>query len=440
MSCSPAIRRLAQRRRFAPAWPCALLLLGGLAAAARANGLVFTVNTAADLPDASLGDHIADADLSTPGAQVTLRAAVMQANAEFGPDTIMIPAGIWKLTLAGTDDAKLGDLDVTDDLTIIGVAADPQTGEAGTIIDAKKLKDRVFDVVSGRTLTLQGLTLRNGRALGTGQSGGAIRVAGSASLTQVILSGCKSGLGGGAIDVTSNLSSLTLQDVLFEKDTATGDGGGLSIEGGLLDAERVTWQSCKSTKGHGGGLALTAGFGMLKNVTFSSNSAKLDGGAIEVLSLQNLQGGDGTPGVLSITSSTLGDNVCKATSGIGSDDSFATNNVLLRDTLLDNKGKRNWGPGAPPSSLGGNLDSGSTCALPDDELSNTDPLLLKLKNYGGFTPTRALKTGSPAIDHGVDSGAPTTDQRGMPRVDIPDLGGLSSYDCGAFEFEEPAQP
>ncbi|MBK8285611.1 MAG: hypothetical protein IPK97_12490 [Ahniella sp.] len=41
-----------------------------------------------DTPDASLADPNCDADLTRPGNQCTLRAAVMQANHKPGPDRI----------------------------------------------------------------------------------------------------------------------------------------------------------------------------------------------------------------------------------------------------------------------------------------------------------------------------------------------------------------
>jgi hypothetical protein len=112
------------------------------------------------------------------------------------------------------------------------------------------------------------------------------------------------------------------------------------------------------------------------------------------------------------------------------DDSAST--ALLRNTLLDNKGQRN-GSG-PFASLGGNLDSGTSCNFGDLDQSDVKPLLLKLKNWGGFTPTHALDADSPAIDRGTDSGCPPADQRGQERVDVFGVGDFALCDSGAFEF------
>ena len=60
-------------------------------------GLVatFTVDSTADAVDANPGDGVCDDGLGNG----TLRAAIMEANALAGADTIDIPAGIYTLTL-----------------------------------------------------------------------------------------------------------------------------------------------------------------------------------------------------------------------------------------------------------------------------------------------------------------------------------------------------
>ncbi len=114
-------------------------------------GLGLCVAQAADfIVDEIAVDEI-DADLNdgvclTANNACTLRAAVMQANASVGViDTITLPVGDISLTIAGVDercdgdmpcsgdgtegnpylpvitaDASIGDLDITDDLTITG--------------------------------------------------------------------------------------------------------------------------------------------------------------------------------------------------------------------------------------------------------------------------------------------------------------------------------
>src|SRR2546428_469029 len=98
------------RRRFL--FTLASLLL----AAAPAVAATFTVNDTTDTVDAALGDGMC----ATAGGTCTLRAAIQEANALPGPDTIMVPAGTCLLTIEGRDDdlAATGDLDIPDDVTI----------------------------------------------------------------------------------------------------------------------------------------------------------------------------------------------------------------------------------------------------------------------------------------------------------------------------------
>ena len=58
-----------------------------------------------------------------------------------------------------------------------------------------------------------------------------------------------------------------------------------------------------------------------------------------------------------------------------------------------------------------------------------DPKAGILSNNGGNTDTMALLPGSPAIDSGNDANAPATDQRGLPRFGVSDI--------GAFEVQPP---
>ncbi len=65
--------------------------------------------------------------------------------------------------------------------------------------------------------------------------------------------------------------------------------------------------------------------------------------------------------------------------------------------------------------------------LPADTIAS-DPLLAPLADNGGLTWTHALRSGSPAIDHG-DAGTLTTDQRGIGFARV--LGARA--DIGAYE-------
>ena len=161
----------------------------------------FTVNSTADTNDLVAGDGLC-ADAS---GNCTLRAAIQEANAFAGSDTINLGTATYTLTgLAGDDLASSGDLDITQDVTVTG------TGTTNTFVSGGSV-DRVFDIDpsgSGITVTISNLTIQSGNV--PGESGGGIRNRGILSLTATTLSSNISGIDGGGI---LNLGNLTRKGV-----------------------------------------------------------------------------------------------------------------------------------------------------------------------------------------------------------------------------------
>lgn len=132
-------------------WSMLLLLL---ASATNAGAAEFVLTTPADAVDALPGDG----ECATVEDQCTLRAAIQEANAQPGPDSIVLAAGTYVLALPGRgeDAAASGDLDVTDALSLTGAGAE------ATIIDGDRL-DTVLQLHAGAgTVTLTGLSLARG--------------------------------------------------------------------------------------------------------------------------------------------------------------------------------------------------------------------------------------------------------------------------------------
>ena len=207
---------------------------------------------------------------ATPG---TLRWAINQANLNPGADTIVLPAGTYRITLAGAGEALnlTGDFNVSGDLSIVGANA------GTTFIDANGL-DRAFRVHSG-TLNLSQVTVENGSSA----TGGAVRVeaAGSLDLRNAVLrNNVATGAGGGAI---SSAGTLTVASVTFNSNSTAGLGGALHTQGNAsatLSDLSFTGNSAQrggAIYGDTPGATLT-----VRDAAFSSNTASNSGGAIHM--------------------------------------------------------------------------------------------------------------------------------------------------------------
>ena len=191
--------------------------------------------------------------------ELSLREAVLLANAVPGADTVTFAAGMSGLTIL----LASGELEVTDTLTI-----DASALAENVVIDALQ-QSRVlhFSAMTG-DLDLAGLTLQNGKTTGAGSfySGGGIRFLSSGTLK--LISSTVSGnrttgnmvYGGGvfAKSGTVTLTDSTLSDNHIEGDNAV--GGGISTTSGPVTLTRSTL-SGNSTSGnnsHGGGLLTTS--------------------------------------------------------------------------------------------------------------------------------------------------------------------------------------
>jgi CSLREA domain-containing protein len=194
-----------------------------------AAAVTYTVNSTADTPDADVGT----AKCADAHARCSLRAAIMQSNFHAGADTIVVPAGTFKLTRKGDEDsAILGDLDITDSLTVKGA------GSAKTIIDGNGgvTGDRVVQVLATAThVTIAGLTLEHGRRTATFDEGGGLFWSGGGSalaLSDVVLAANSAYYGGGAfIAYSASGDSVDLNHVVIRSNTATAAaGGGLAVD------------------------------------------------------------------------------------------------------------------------------------------------------------------------------------------------------------------
>jgi CSLREA domain-containing protein len=254
-------------------------------ARARATGNTYLVNSTDDTSDADLGNP-ACADLN---GHCTLRAAIMQANFVTGADTITLPSGVYLLTRLGDDDlAVLGDLDITDDLTIQGA------GSGATVVDGNGAVtgDRVFQILSSaKETSFSGLTIQNGKKISNtfDECGGLYWDGGGGHLhlDNVTFYSNTARYGGGLfLNYSSSGDVIDMNHVIVHANIATtGAAGGLGVNfGDFAEFDMRDSQVFSNTAYEGGGIYLqgTPSFGLLsahiENGEIYSNTASLSAG------------------------------------------------------------------------------------------------------------------------------------------------------------------
>jgi hypothetical protein len=312
--------------------------------------------------------------------------------------------------LTGTITLTSGELLINKDLTIIG------PGAASLAISGNDVS-RVFDIASGVTVSIYGVTIRDGH---TSNDGGGIATMGALRLSHVIVSSNSADNGGGISVLTGG--ALTLTDVTISGNTATA-GGGVDVYAGTATMNNVTISG--NTVSEAGGGIYNDGTVTLVNVTISGNAAATGGGGIS------------NKDTATLTNVTISNN-----SGGGFlQDGYSYTSATLRNTLIANNTAANCHLNKALTSQGYNLSSDNSCAssftAPGDR-NNTNPLLGALADNGGSTQTHALQAGSPAIDAGTNTGCPSADQRGVTRPLDGDGNSTTICDIGAFEYNPPS--
>jgi hypothetical protein len=236
-------------------------------------------------------------------------------------------------------------------------------------------------------------------------------------------------------------SSVTAIRTTISGNTAAGNGGGLGLYGGsAASAIQDSTISGNMATGKGGGIEVrtpqnsggTVDYAVtLTNVTIANNIANGNGGGL-YSNLGYLFGG--TPGTIPLTieSSTLVGN--SAATGGGVVASSKGIPIVLHNSIVAN----NTGAAADPDTSGtfnANFNfvfaSGASTLTGANNTTAVDPQLGALGVNGGPTQTMLPMVGSPVIDAGDNTGAPSTDQRGLPRPFN------ATTDIGAVERQNP---
>ncbi len=419
---------------------------------ALSNSNVFFVNTTVDSVDANLANGIP----ADSAGRVSLRAAVMQANTRNVPVTIVVPDGVYALTIPGANEnlAVTGDLDIASskEVTIIG------GGALTTTIDAQGL-DRVFQALSFSTVSIRSLGIVNGRA----DIGGGVRnTEATLELDSVLVARNVATVQGGG--VYSN-GELTVRGSSIEYNQTTDrltpfGGGGIATEfmatienssitnnvsaagfffsggggGGVLNTNTVTIRDTTisantATLGSGGGLlTLDNSTVVLDHVTIVDNHADNNtGGGLEVRVF------NGGPVATTITNSIVARNSANTSDDVYGPVISLGHNLFGQPSAFDPAGWRTVGTGAIDFDLIG------TVAQP------LDPQLGALVKLDGVRSVHIPLPGSLTIDNGAYGGAVDADQFENPRpVDaggvtagtsaVVNTGSISSFAAQGFSF------
>jgi uncharacterized repeat protein (TIGR01451 family) len=267
-------------------------------------------------------------------------------------------------------------------------------------------------VNSSVTGAINALTISNGSA--GAAAGGGVYNSGTLAINNAVIANNKAANDAG---IFNSGGSLTITNSTITGNTATGFAGGIGSNGGNVTISASTLSN--NAAGSAGALGVFFGGNQttLINSTISGNT----GGSASVAAYSG--------STLTLDNSTVARNPDGGVKNGGG-------TINLFDTLI--AGNTGFDVSGAVTSQGHNLienpAGGSGFAASDILNPPGGAKIGMLGDNGGPTQTIPLLPGSPAIDHGDNTGVPATDQRGLPRI----VNG--TVDIGAFEVQTPPPP
>jgi len=273
---------------------------------------------------------------------LSLREAIMEANAAKTPDTIVLSTGTYR--------SAMGEFDITSAMTIEGQGADMTTLDGGG-------PNRIFNVLGTINVTFADMRMRHG---GTTQlDGGAIQaLTASIRVVNCALSD-NIGLQGGAINDQNG--NVTLIGSTVARNVAQDGGGGIYTGGMLVLNNSVV--RVNSTQSDGGGI-FDPGTVTLTGSTVSGNQSGTSGG-----------------GIAAATVNLMGSTVAGNTTGGFGGGILASTAVNLTDSTVS---------GNFAGTFGGGIDDLATATLSGSTVSGNSAG----KNGGGINTLNLVATDS----------------------------------------------
>jgi hypothetical protein len=447
-----------------------MVAIGALTISSSAAAKTFEVTKRTDPPPGPCKPH-----------DCSLREAVRAANGHAGADRVLLRSRkTYNLSIANTtggeDGALEGDIDITNSPLLL-----QHPGHGKARINARRI-DRVFDVFAGAPTRFVKLVIKGGGHVTSDGFGGGIRSTNAnLKLTRTTVTRNRSTNDGGGIGFPQGDGSLILTRSALTDNFSGDDGGGLSFNdkgsghlvidrgkltgneaddwaGGFITAvrariTRTTVYGNQSDGGSGGGGAIEepGHASLIKDSTFSLNTADQEGGGLVV---------DFTPGVTRVVNTTITRNHTASNGGgvwVTDSGAFSLNAATVARNGVRAAGSggglfnENTNPFRVENSL---IALNHAAATPDDcadggdpgqgfdshghnllstlagcdgftgpaDLVRANPKIGPVGHHGGPTATIPLKRGSAAIGHAKRSTAPNRDQRGHERDKHPDDG------------------
>lgn len=354
--------------------------------------------------DPSLGQNTPFRFFYVSGGDVASQSGTQSTGAATGSltlDNLTLEGGLAEGGSSGTGGGGLGAggaIFNQGNLTLNGVTVEQSAAVGGSSGTGTSASGGNFGMVNTTTSTFgvggDGVTSGSGGAGGFGAGGGSGSTAGAGGFGAGVANSTTGGGGLGAGGAIFNMYGTTmLINSTLAGNLAEGGSGG---SGG---------------DGYGGAVFNVDGTLSVITSTLADNSATgyvNGGGAVYNLAMGTTSTGSGVPSTVTLTDSILANSV-------GSNDLVNDQNYSMSGSAIVNAT-------APNIVMAmSTIDGATTNGTPN----TANPQLGLLFNNGGPTPTMVLLAGSPALGAGATgTNVPTTDQRGVARGSVIDLGAV----------------